>query len=313
MTGRNGGADSGANGGADSGANGGADSGANGGADSGANGGANAADRPEAAAVTREPFRFALPGADIRGDAWIPPDPVPGPAIIVCHGFKGFKDWGFFPFVARELAARTACLTVSFNFDGAGVRESTLTDLEAVMDGLATGRLGTTAVPVASTFGLLGHSRGGATCVLKSAVRSQVRALVTWSAIASVIRYTEMFAEQWDSGEPVRIPNARTGQEMPLYRNVLDDVRANRDRLDVLAAAARLEIPYLIVHGTEDESVPLDDANSLAATAADSHLEVIEGTGHTFGAGHPFAGPNPDLEHAIAATATHFTRVFDRS
>jgi pimeloyl-ACP methyl ester carboxylesterase len=168
-------------------------------------------------------------------------------------------------------------------------------------------------VPATTTFGLLGHSRGGATCVLKAAVRSQVRALVTWSAIASVIRYTEMFAELWDSGEPVRIPNARTGQEMPLYRNVLDDVRANRERLDVLAAAARLAIPYLIVHGTEDESVPLDDAHRLAEAAPDARVEAIDGSGHTFGAGHPFAGPNPDLERAIAATAAHFNAVFDRS
>jgi pimeloyl-ACP methyl ester carboxylesterase len=280
--------------------------------------------------VAREPFRFALPGADIRGDAWIPSDPAAGPAIVVCHGFKGFKDWGFFPYVARELAARTTCLTVSFNFDGAGVRESTevfddleafasntfsreLTDLEGVMDGLAAGRLGATPVPATTTFGLLGHSRGGATCVLKAAGRRQVRALGTWSAISSVIRYTEMFAELWDSGEPVRIPNARTGQEMPLYRNVLDDVRANRERLDVLAAAAGLEIPYLIVHGTEDESVPLDDARRLAEAAPDARVEVIEGTGHTFGAGHPFAGPNPDLERAISETAAHFNAVFDRS
>ena len=69
----------------------------------------------------------------------------------------------------------------------------------------------------------------------------------------------------------------------------------------------------MIVHGSEDESVPLDDARRLAEAAPDARVEVIEGTGHTFGAGHPFAGPNPDLERAISETAAHFNAVFDRS
>ena len=280
--------------------------------------------------VTREPFRFLLPGSEIRGDAWIPESPVPEAAIVVCHGFKGFKDWGFFPHVARELAARTECLTVSFNFDGAGVRESTdafddldsfarntfsreLADLEGVLDRLATGRLGSVEVPAASAFGLFGHSRGGATCILKAGLRSQVRALVTWAAVCSVSMYEDLLAAQLDAGEAVHIPNARTGQQMPLYRNVLDDIRANRERLDVLAAAASLTVPYLIIHGSEDESVPSSHARRLAEAAPASRLEMIEGAAHTFGAGHPFEGPDPDLERAVALTAAHFGAVFDRS
>ncbi len=286
--------------------------------------------RDELRTITREPFRFVLPAAEIRGDAWIPESPVPDVAIVVCHGFKGFKDWGFFPYVACELAARTGCLTASFNFDGSGVRDSTdafddldsfarntfsreLADLEAVLDRLATGRLGSVDVPPASAFGLLGHSRGGATCVLKAGVRSQVQALVTWAAVCSVSMYEDLFAAQLDAEETVHIPNARTGQQMPVYRNVLDDIRAHRERLDVLAAATTLAVPYLVVHGSEDESVPSSHARRLAEAAPDSRLEMIEGTGHTFGAGHPFKGPNPDLERAVALTAAHFRAVFDRS
>ena len=291
---------------------------------------ATGVERVEPGTVNREPFRFGLPGADIRGDAWIPGNPVPEAAIVVCHGFKGFKDWGFFPHAARELASRTDCLTVSFNFDGAGVRESTdvfddleafatntfsreLADLEGVLDRLATGRLGSVEVPAASAFGLLGHSRGGATCVLKAGMRSQVQALVTWAAVCSVGMYEDLFCERLDAGKTVHIPNARTRQQMPLYRNVLDDIRANRERLDVLAAASALTVPYLIVHGSEDESVPLSHARRLAEAAPGSRFETIEGAGHTFGAGHPFEGSNPDLERAVALTAAHFRAVFDRS
>ena len=41
-------------------------------------------------------------------------------AIRQPHGFKGFKDWGFFPHLADRLA-RAGLVAVSFNFSGSGV------------------------------------------------------------------------------------------------------------------------------------------------------------------------------------------------
>lgn len=272
-------------------------------------------------------FSFPLFSDDrIRGDAWIPELPVSEAAIVVCHGFKGFKDWGFFPYATEELARRTGCVTVCFNFTGSGVGESQetfdqlerfahntftreLQDLEAVMDGLAAGRLGRTPVPPACRFGLLGHSRGGATAVLKAGLRTQVRSLVTWSAIASVERYQAAYAAQWEAGETVYIENRRTGQMMPLERNVLDDLRANRGRVDVRAAARALRVPYLILHGTADESVPEEDAEALADAAGErAELVWIEGASHTMNVAHPFTGTNAKLERAIELSARHLRR-----
>ncbi|MFQ5678009.1 MAG: alpha/beta hydrolase family protein [Gemmatimonadota bacterium] len=268
------------------------------------------------------PFVFPLPTGDrIRGDAWLPETAVPEAAIVVCHGFKGFKDWGFFPYLTEELTRRTGCVSVCFNFTGSGVGESLdtfdelerfgrntftreLQDLEAVMDRLAAGRLGELELPAARRFGLLGHSRGGATAILKASLRSQVHSLVTWAAVASVERYQEAYAERWEAGETVYIENRRTGQMMPLERNVLDDIRANRDRLDPRVAAAALRIPYLVLHGTADESVPPEDAEALKAAAGDgAELVWIEGGTHTMNAAHPFRGSNASLERAIELSA----------
>lgn len=275
--------------------------------------------------IQRTPFRVTPPGADLRGDYWTSAAAAEDAALVVCHGFKGFKDWGFFPWLCEQLAARTGIAVVSFNFDGSGAREwdfddleafshntfsRELWDLEAILDGLAAGRLGDLEVAPASRFGLLGHSRGGATCILKAGLRSQVRGLVTWASIASVTRY-EGFAARWDAGETVIIPNARTKQDMPLERNVLDDVRANRERLDVLGSAASLRIPMAVVHGTADESVPFSDARRIVEAARDrARLVGVEGATHTFQAGHPFAGPTPELETATEASVELFTRVF---
>lgn len=275
--------------------------------------------------ITRHPFRLTPPGADLRGDFWSGSDAIADAALVVCHGFKGFKDWGFFPHLCEQLAERTRVNVVSFNFDGSGVRETDfddlpafsrntfsreLWDLEAILDGLASGSLGDLEVPRALRYGLLGHSRGGATCILKAGLRSQVRALVTWASISSVARY-EGFAAQWDAGETVIIPNARTKQDMPLERNVLDDARANRERLDVLAAAGALSIPVAVVHGSDDAAVPFADAEEIVDGAGDlARLVRVEGAGHTFQAVHPFAGTTPELEAAIDASVELFTGVF---
>ena len=45
---------------------------------------------------------------------------VPGPAVVVLHGFKGFKDWGMFP-VFSERLARAGVTAVTPNLSGSGV------------------------------------------------------------------------------------------------------------------------------------------------------------------------------------------------
>jgi pimeloyl-ACP methyl ester carboxylesterase len=275
--------------------------------------------------VSRHPFRFSLPPDDVvRGDAWVPDSPVTGTAIVVLHGFKGFKDWGFFPYVCEEIAAQTGSVTVSFNCTGCGVGDSLdqfdeldrfasntftreLQDLEAVLDRLSAGRLGDLQTAPAHRFGLLGHSRGGAISLLAASRRIQVRALVTWNSVASLTRYAEMHAAKWEAGETVYILNARTGQQMPLARNLMDDVRANRTRLDVIAAAKSLAAPYLVIHGEADEAVPASEAELLvAASGIQGTLVLIEGAGHTFGAVHPFEGSNHRLERVLNLSIGHF-------
>ncbi len=276
--------------------------------------------------VTRTPFRLEpRPGAVVRGDLWTPSPPAErlGVAVVVCHGFKGFKDWGFFPFASRTLAARLGCPVVSFNFSGCGVGDDLETfsesdafahntfslecaDLNTVLDGLGSGQLGDLSCLPAERIGVLGHSRGGVATIL-SGERPDVLALTTWAAIASPMRYAEMF-EGLGAGDFVEIINARTGQVLPLYADVVDDLVANAERFDLEASLRRSRVPFLVVHGTKDPTVPPSDAERLAAAAPGSRLEFIHGAGHTFEVGHPFAGPSPELTEALARTGEHFDR-----
>src|SRR5213080_2182351 len=232
----------------------------------------------------------------------------------------GFKDWGFFPYVADRLA-RAGLAVVSFNFSGAGVGDGSdtfeeperfghntytneLRDLDIVLDALTQGAFGFQL----SAYGLFGHSAGGGIAVLRAAQDERVRALVTWAAVARFGRLIAPLTEQLRRTGKAQILNQRTGQQLPLKRDILDDLDAHGDTtLNVVRAAGSVRAPWLIVHGTAEESVPWGDGRDLHRAASDkTDLFLVDGAGHTFGAQHPWSGSNPALEQVVRRTLDWF-------
>lgn len=274
--------------------------------------------------------RFVLPSRldePIRGDFRFLEGPGRRPVVVVCHGLKGFKDWGFHPWLGERLAG-AGFVAVHFNFSRNGVGEDLLeftelerfrrntysTELDDLASVLAALRTDFPDVPLDLTrLGLLGHSRGGAIAVLGAAAHPDVKALVTWAGVSTLERVTDAATlALWREDGYLESLNTRTGQPMRLGVELLDDLAANRDRLDVRSAVSRLACPYRIVHGTHDEAVPFHEAEALLSYAdgrAVVDLVPIEGAGHTFGAAHPFVGPTEALEKAFDAAHAHFTRV----
>jgi uncharacterized protein len=243
------------------------------------------------------------------------------PAVLVLHGFKGFKDWGMFPPLSQRLA-QAGFIAVSPNLSGSGVDDAgdfslperfghntfsaELEDVRLAVDALMAGQLG---VPTPSTLGLVGHSRGGGIAILQAARDPRVRALVTWAAISSVERWPTPQRSSWRAAGRTDIQNARTGQVLPLYTDVLDDIEQNASALDIEAAARRIGVPWLVIHGTEDESVRFAEAEGLKAASVrpDTRLLPIEGGRHTFGAVHPWGSTTPELDTVFDATLAWLT------
>jgi alpha-beta hydrolase superfamily lysophospholipase len=244
------------------------------------------------------------------------------PAVVIVHGFKGFKDWGMFPHLAERLA-RAGFVALTFNLSGSGVDDAgefslpdrfghntfsaELQDLSRVIDALMLARLG---VAAPSALGLLGHSRGGGISVLQTARDPRVQALVTWSAISRVERWPDAQRTSWRTAGHLEIKNARTGQIFPLYTDVLDDLERNAEALDIEAAAGRIAVPWLIIHGTQDESVHFAEGRALAAAAGSKQTRLlpIEGGGHTFGATHPWRSATPEIDAVFDASVRWLTQ-----
>lgn len=268
--------------------------------------------------------RFTIPSRDgypLRGDVRYRESSGGGRAIVVCHGFKGFKDWGFFPEIGAEIA-RAGYVAVAFNFSGSGVGDDLenvtdierferatlsgdLDDLGRILDAVAGGDL--PGPPATAPVGLLGHSRGGGVGILRAATDSRIGALVTWASVARFERWDPKTLRRWREQGYVEVMNARTGQVFRLRTDVLDDFEAHAADLNVERAARNLAIPHLIVHGTADESVSVDEGRELAAWGR-GELHLVEGAGHTFGAVHPFRGRTPAFDDVLSTTVAFFQR-----
>jgi uncharacterized protein len=280
--------------------------------------------------VTSRPFDLPTgDGETIRGDIHLPgseaiPDPgVPRSAVIVVHGFKGFRKWGFFPHTCRALAEDGhAVISFDFSLNGTGEDGEDFTRPEAfarntfsrevdeillVLDALREGGL---LERVPERVGLMGHSRGGGVAILAArdaaARGSRIDALVTWAAVARFGRWSEEQKEEWRREGRIHVLNSRTGQQLPLGLGLLEDFEANRERLDVTAAAGKLALPWLIVHGADDPTVSVDHARELERAAHSARLIEVGEAGHTFEARHPFEGSNPRLDEVLEVTRSHF-------
>jgi uncharacterized protein len=262
-------------------------------------------------------------GLPLRGD--VDPSATRGPVVVCVHGFKGFKDWGFWPETARRLTDAGYCV-VRFNFSHSGVGEdlqsfgqpelfesgtysAEAADLRAVIAAIGAGQLPSADRMDASRIGLLGHSRGSvATLAVAASGEFPVRSVVLWNPVSRVMWWNREERRQWREKGHWEVVNARTRQVFRISTALLDDAEQNEATLDPAANARRLEVPLLAVVALEDESVPAENGIRLAraAPAGSGNIAEIAGTGHTFGAVHPFAGAIPALDQAIQSTREHF-------
>ena len=261
----------------------------------------------------------------IRGDLRYREDSRNVPAVIICHGFKGFKDWGFFPLLGETLA-KAGYATITFNFSRNGIGSDLvsfteldqfaantcsheLADLDTVYSAVKNGELGNGIIDN-ENIALMGHSRGGGIALLFAAKHPELTTLVTWSAIATVNRYSDTELDEWKKRGFIEIENRRTKQLMRINRHFIEDLEKNKDRLDILKAASNIEVPTMIVHGENDESVPSGEADQIYEnlSSPEKQLEIIENGSHTFNTTHPMDSRPPQFEIAMDITESWFDK-----
>ena len=249
-------------------------------------------------------------GKPILIDVTFKENKYPKKVVVFCHGFKGFKDWGPFNKIATYFA-ELDIVFVKFNFsyNGTTIGDPSnfgdlkafgnnnfckeLDDLSLVLDWIESckelkGEIDT------SKISLFGHSRGGSIAMLKTAEDSRVANVIAWASPSNFLDRLPKGEklEKWKKMNVAYIYNGRTKQNMPMYFQFYENCIANFDRLNIQNAVTNMSVPQLVVHGTDDPTVLLAEAENIKSWNTNTQLHIIDGANHVLGGFHPY-----DLEN----------------
>ena len=123
---------------------------------------------------------------------------------------------------------------------------------------------------------LIGHSMGGAVGVLRASQDPRIRLLVS---LAGMVR-TAAFAQREFGMVKPGAGFMWDDEACPLSQAYMDDLTQIGTVLD---AAPKIKVPWLLVHGTEDDVVPIQDSKDILIRAGnDVKFVALKGSNHVF-------------------------------
>ena len=193
--------------------------------------------------------------------------------VILGHGVTGNKDRPFVVALGQALAA-AGLNALRFSFSGNGASggrfvDSNISkeadDLGSVLDAVGNR-------PVA----YVGHSMGGAVGVVRASQDSRIKFLVSLAGMV----HTKAFAEREFGMVKPGLGFMWDDESCPLSQAYMDDLT----KLNSLAdRAPKIHSPWLLVHGSEDDVVPIQDSRDiLAAAGTNAQFIEIPGSNHVF-------------------------------
>jgi len=227
-----------------------------------------------------EAVSLEVDGQKLRGMIHFPSGEGPFPAVALFHGFTGQRMEPHFIFVKlARLLAKNKIIAVRFDFRGSGESEGEFQDMtipREVEDGIRiVDFLKKHLLVDKDRLGIVGLSLGGCIARLVATKQGNIKCLVFWSAVAS----------------PEELIKQKLTEEYQVTKEGYIDFGGNKVGKDFLATLPQVEGPEslsayrgkaLIIHGTKDDTVPLEHAYQLKKILPFSQLKKIEGADHTY-------------------------------
>lgn len=196
--------------------------------------------------------------------------------VVLGHGVTGNKDRPLLVAIAEGLSKKGwPCIRFSFsgNGDSEGkFEDSNITkevdDLRSIMN----------LVPPEKKIAYIGHSMGAAVGVKAASCGMAIQVLVSLAGMVD----TKGFVER-EFGDLVPGKGFMWDDEnCPLSENYVNDLNQISS---ILPDAATVTCPWLLIHGTEDDVVPIEDSRkAFEAACCNKKLNEIPGGGHSFDA-----------------------------
>ncbi len=222
-------------------------------------------------------------GLKIAGQLYLPSsgEQTPFPAVCICHGIPAgrpnLNDRGY-PLLAERICHQGFIVFI-FNFRGTGASSGNLDmlgwtrDLKAAIDYLC-------ALPEVDRhhLSLLGFSGGAAVSVY---VASHDKRISSVAACACPAEFT--FLTRADGHQPIieRFRSIGVIRDNDFPHSSEEWLSGFRLISPIKCVAGIAPRPLLLVHGSHDETVNVNDAHRLYAGAGEpKQMAIVEGAGH---------------------------------
>lgn len=245
--------------------------------------------------------------------SWFPAKNTAKSLLVIAHGYKGFKDWGMFPYIAEALSIDNHVVTFNFSHNGIGEDLTNFTELEKFarntysreqedLDVLLTNLRARDEFRELPLF-LLGHSRGAGSCFIYALDHlDEVSGVISWNGVTDLDLFTLPQKEEMRTKGRSYVQNARTGQQLPLDLVILEDLEQNRQRFAIVDRLKDSQLPAVLIQGTDDSKRLREGSALLTSVRPDIEWVQIQGGNHTFNTVHPFQGSSLPLDQAITET-----------
>ncbi|MGM1022954.1 MAG: alpha/beta hydrolase family protein [Bacillota bacterium] len=245
--------------------------------------------------------------------SWFPAKNTAKSLLVIAHGYKGFKDWGMFPYIAEALCVDNHVVTFNFSHNGIGEDLTNFTELEKFarntysreqedLDVLLTNLRARHEFRELPLF-LLGHSRGAGSCFIYGLDHpGEISGVISWNGVTDLDLFTLPQKEEMRTKGRSYVQNARTGQQLPLDLVILEDMEQNRQRFAIVDRLKDSQLPAVLIQGTDDSKRLREGSALLTSVRPDIEWVQIQGGNHTFNTVHPFKGSSLPLDQAITET-----------
>lgn len=248
------------------------------------------------------------------------------PILLIIHGFRGSKNWGFFPTIAEEFA-QNGSIVLTWNMSLNGYSKNSqyidqpdnfarntitqeMVDTQSIIDSiLQDDRIisGDIRSHWNGDIHVLGHSRGGGIGILISAENPSIKKLALWNTISRFGRFTERQKKLWSETGTFPIDETEDGKVIAMNYTYISDLEFHSDEYSPLRAITEVSADILIVHAEQDMTVPIREAHALQEKSHSAHMHSIPQAGHIFGCTHPFTEMTSSLRDAIDTTTAFFS------
>lgn len=210
------------------------------------------------------------------------PRTAPGtwvPAVVISHGFPSGPGVGSdpgrtFPELADRIATEMGWYAVALSARGCGTSEGQFSLGAWLEDQLAAAAF-VRAQPDIGGVWLVGFGTGGALAVCAAARDPQIHGVAALGAPADF--------DDW-ARHPRRLLQYARDQGIVTRRDFPESVDVwSRELRELRAVACVGEVaprPMLVVHGADDDLVPVFDSRVVADAHGEADLRLIEGAGH---------------------------------